>query len=827
MSKKWCKQTACPYHETGKVEVPYAGRPPADILIVGESPGREEILQGRPFVGPSGQILNAALDSIGYGRSNVVIANAARCLINKEDEGIKTINAALNCCRPKLVKIIEMTKPRVIIALGAVALKQLTGKQKIMENRGRFFWSEEFGCQIFCTVHPAYVMRGASREFWLKSPAKRTMKENLIFMDFQQVKKFLEEGKVEQIDTSAYREGTIFDLKKMRREKKVIAVDFETTGLDLFNPNVRCLCVSFCAEPGKPIVIFADEAGLFPKEVREILEDEKITKLVAARPFEERVCRQKLGFQMRGQIHDVLAIAHLLDENYHSYSLEAVADIYTPLKGIKELALGMRASLEELPKEQLLKYNAVDTDATLRAFNTMKVALKNDPQLLRYYSFFLQKAQDMFADVYFNGGRIDVDQLRTDEAALEATVQELHERCLHLIPQSIKDKHEGKLQLSRPALVQDYLFLHRDGLRLRPDPNYLTPKTKKPQCSEDHLRQFPNNQFIDMYLRMRKAEKLLGTYITQLWQVMKADGRVYPSTLFTQTVTGRTVMKEPTIQTIPQRGEFAPYAKRAFVADNGWIFGARDLGQSEIRIMGWLANDPNILRALRENIDIHTMTAAIVNNVPVEQVTKDMRQKAKGVNFGFIYGMGAYKFRFYAKNEYGVEYTEQEAQNVRSAFFSYPRGYYMLPEYYKAQEAFVTQYGYVRSPIGRIRRLPGVHSRDEQERRMAFRQAINMRIQSFSTDLGLIGMYLFWQELKKRPTLAKNVKLMWFIHDAVYFQAKTKYFNQAMLLLKECMEVKAKAYVKEKFGVEIGYPITSDGKSGVSWATLRDWKEPE
>jgi uracil-DNA glycosylase family 4 len=823
--KKWCKKTDCPYFN--RVEVPYAGDINADILVVGESPGREEILRQQPFVGMSGQVLNAVLDSIGYSRSTVCIANACRCLINKDQDSIKDVNLALTKCRPKLTRIIEQVKPKVIVALGAVALKQLTGKQKIMENRGRFFYSEEFGCQIFCTVHPAYVLRGASREFWNKTASKRTMKENLLFIDFSQVKKFLEENKVDQLDTSQYREGTKWDLNKMQRDAKVVAVDFETTGLDLFNPEVRCLSVSFCAEEGRPLVFFADEEGQFIPEVRKILEDPHITKLVASRPFEERICRQKLGFEMQGQIHDVLVMAHLLDENYHSYGLEAVADIYTPLKGIKSLAQGMRASLEELSKADLLKYNAVDADATLRAFRVMSKMFKADEQLLRYYAYFMQKIQDMFTDLYFNGGMIDADQLRTDEQALETIIQSLHSQCLAMIPQSIKDAHEGKLQLSRPLLVQDYLFLHKDGLRLRPDPHYLTPKTKKPQCSEDHLRQFEGVPFIALYLRMKKAEKILSTYISQIWQVMKPDGRIYPSTLFTQTVTGRTVMKEPTIQTIPQRGEFAPYVKRAFVSDKGWLFGARDLGQSEIRIMGWLAKDPNILGALNKNIDIHTKTASIVNGVPVDVVKKDQRQKAKGINFGFIYGMGSYKFKFYAKAEYGVEYTEEEAAALRAAFFAYPNGYYKLPEYYKQQEALVCRDGFIRSKLGRIRRLPGAQSFDENERREAFRQAINMPVQSFSSDLGLIGMYLFWQELKKRPVLAKNVKIMWFIHDAIYFQAKEKYFGQAMRLLKHCLEVESKKYVKEKFGVEIGYPITSDGKQGVSWATMHDWKEEE
>jgi DNA polymerase-1 len=748
-------------------------------------------------------------------------------MINKDEDSVAMVNAALKNCRPKLVKIIQQVQPKVIVALGAFALRQLTGKQKIMENRGQFFYSEEFKCQIFCTVHPAYVLRGASREFWNKAAARRTMKENLLFIDFEQVKKYIEEQKVDQINTDAYREGTVEDLHSLLATPRKVAVDFETTGLDLFNPNVKCLSVSFCADEGRPIVFFADENGQFIPEVRQVLEDSRITKLVAARPFEERICVQKLGFEMKGLIHDVLVMAHLLDENYHSYSLEAVADIYTPLKGIKALAKGARADLTQLPKEQLLKYNAVDTDATLRAFNTMAAMLKKDEKLAKYYVYFMQRIQDMFSDIYYNGCTINTTQLSADEKAMTDIIAGLHDECIAMLPASIREKHEGKLKLSRPALVQDYLFLHPDGLRLRPDPNYITPKTKKPQCSEDHLKLFPNNKFIDKLLRLKKAEKILSTYTTQIWQTIKPDGRVYPSTLFTQTVTGRTVIKEPTIQTIPQRGEFAAFVKRAFVADEGWVFGARDLGQSEIRIMGWQAQDPNILQALRDGIDIHTKTASIVNDIPVDRVVKDMRQKAKGINFGFIYGMGAWKFRFYAKNEYGVDYTEAQAEAAREAFFSYPKGYFKLPEYYRKQEQFVAMNGYVRSVLGRYRRLATAQSRDEKERREAFRQAINFPIQSFSSDLGLIGMWLFWKELKKYPALAANVKIMWFIHDAIYFQAREQYFGQAMRLLKHCMEVLSKEYVEKQFGVKIGYPITSDGKIGASWATMKDWLEEE
>ena len=842
--KKWCKNSECPYFK--RIEVPYTGPNSVEMLIVGESPGSEENRQQKPFVGPSGAVLNAVLKDIGIDRSDVMIANSCRCQILKESDGIKDQNIALKLCRQKLVKLIKATKPKVIVALGAFALKQLLGKQKIMENRGQFFYSEEFDCQVFVTVHPAYVLRGASRHFWEKPASKRSMKENLLFIDFGQVKKYLKEDKVDSLDTKAYRQGTSQDLVKMLSAKRV-AVDFETTGLDLANPNVKVLSVALCDTEGKPVVFFAKRqkdqvlspdgdmitgsSDVFPAGVRKILESEKIAKLVAARPFEERVCR-KMGYEMKGPIHDVLAMAHLLDENGHSYGLEAIADIYTPLKGIKSLAQGMRHSLEELSKEDLLKYNAVDADATLRAYNVMAKYLATDPALARYYLHFLQKMQDMFADVYFNGGTIDTEQLGKDEYELQRIIEESKEALMGMLPDEIKKKHEKKLSVSRPEVIQDYLFRHPRGLRLKPHKDYLTPKTKKPQITEHHLKLFKGVPFIDTLLRMKKAEKILGTYIKNLWLAIKPDGLIYPSTIFTRTVTGRTVMAEPTIQTIPQRGEFAPYIKRAFVAPQGWLFGGRDLGQSEIRIMGWLAQDPVILKALKDKIDIHTMTACIVNKVTLEEFSKlpkakqkEYRQKAKGVNFGFLYGMSAHSFRAYAKNNYNVEFTEEECEDLRQAFFSYPNGYYKLPRFHKTQGLKAMRDALVRSPLGRIRRLPDAQGHDQKTRGEALRQAINMPVQSFSSDLGLIGMYMFWLELKKRPNLAKKVRLMWFLHDAVYFTAREDAMPKAMLLLKKCMEKLSAKYIEEKFGVKIGYPITSDGKVGGSWATLADWDD--
>lgn len=282
-------------------------------------------------------------------------------------------------------------------------------------------------------------------------------------------------------------------------------------------------------------------------------------------------------------------------------------------------------------------------------------------------------------------------------------------------------------------------------------------------------------------------------------------------------------MLHPAIQTIPQRGEFAPLVKSAFVADRGWYLGARDLAQSELRIIGWLAGDPNILGALRDGIDLHTKTAMVVTGKPISDISKLDRQRAKPVGFGYVYGMQANKFKAYAKANYNVDFTQEEAEEFRRRFFSAPNGYYRLPIYHAEMIRKAQQLGYVESVLGRRRNLIKIGSKDRMERGEAERQAINFPVQSFSSDLGLLGMMLFWEEVKTLSLLKDKVRPMWFIHDAILFQAKEKVFDRAMRLLKECMEERAPEYIKKNFGVTLGYVVGSDGKRGLSWASMEDY----
>jgi len=329
-------------------------------------------------------------------------------------------------------------------------------------------------------------------------------------------------------------------------------------------------------------------------------------------------------------------------------------------------------------------------------------------------------------------------------------------------------------------------------------------------------RQQYNHPWVQKLLEWKKLHKLYTTYFQGLEKNLHLDGRIYPNLVLWGATTGRTVCFNPNIQQVPRSGPMIEKLKELYRAPDGWLIGARDLSQSELRIVAWLAGEKNMLKAMKEGVDLHSLTASLLTGKKIEEVSKEDRQLAKAVNFGLIYGASAKTLQEYAKENYNIDMSYEEAVAFREKFFEF---YPALTVYHKKCIAIAKEYGYIRSPLGRLRRLPHINSNDYALSSEAERQAINFPVQSFSSDLGLIGMYLFWRLTRDK----KSVRLLWFIHDAIFFIAREDVFEKYMKLLKDCMEVYAKRYIREFFGLHVGYPVKSDGKVGQSWADLQDY----
>jgi DNA polymerase-1 len=823
----------CPLY--GNALVPYSKGVTNRIVMLAQSPGREEIIAQRPLVGASGQLWNKILHKTNIDRTQFFIANTLRCYEGKPPPSQPDINQAIKQCRFFLDRALKAVAPRLIIASGAYALKTLLGKEKITDKRGRMFFSVEYNCPVFITLHPAAVLRECAKEYPSQPYEMMSMREKDFLKDWETIALLLQHLKanpesdvywetteagtldlskfLKPLDISGYKEGTIESLKTF--SKNPLAFDIEK---ERATYEAKPLSISYSVQEKESHVFELGEK--LPAVQRKLLES-KTDKIVAARPFDEDVLRKFYGVKVGGKIYDVLTMAHILDENYYAFNLENVASTYADMKDIKGLAGGFRENLIDAEWKDVVAYNGVDSDATLRSFYAMMKVYRQEPNLLNYLENFMLPVQDMQAAIVNNGCKVDKKQYYANVVEASDELKKMEDDLIIRIPDKIKKlpahqpkKGESQLKLSRDALIRDVVF---KAFKCKPNPRHVTAKNKFPKVTKDHLKDFNHLPWVSDYLKWAELDKIYTSYLATL-EGHTRNGYIYPSTLMIRTVTGRSAMLNPPVQTYPIRSDWSRLIRNCLCADRGWLLGSRDLSQSELRIAGWLANDANILKAVRNGIDLHTMTAAILNSISIDQVTKDMRQKAKPINFGLIYGLSAPSLQAYLWEKYDLKIPIEECTRIRARFFSYPDGYYGLLNYYAAISTELRTKGYVESLLGRRRRFP-MAKNSHEFLGQAERQAINFPVQSFSSDLALIGMMLFWRSINKY-NLNNDVKPMWFIHDSILFQARKRKMKIAMELLKNSMEIDAPAYIKSYFGVEIGYPVETEGKIGQTWQEL-------
>jgi DNA polymerase I-like protein with 3'-5' exonuclease and polymerase domains len=328
--------------------------------------------------------------------------------------------------------------------------------------------------------------------------------------------------------------------------------------------------------------------------------------------------------------------------------------------------------------------------------------------------------------------------------------------------------------------------------------------------SKDHLPFFFDHpRHGDFCIRLAewlKTNTLLNTNVRKFREHYIVNGKVHPIYSLWTAVTGRTASRDPNGQNYPKRGEQAKAYRKIFVAPPGYVMLEADLSQAELRIAADIANDLTMLRIYRENGDIHKYTACIVLGITLDEFEdlpkaeqKLARFKAKAVNFGFLYGMWWRKFIIYAKTQYGVEFTEAEAQRIRNGFFE---TYYGLAPWHDATREFVLEHGYVRSYSGRIRHLPMVWSEDERIQQEAVRQAINSPVQNFASDLGVMALSRIDQEVDPQ-----YLAVVGFVHDALYALVPERYVEWGAKTLKHYMETNP---LEQWFGRRMKLPIVAD-----------------
>ena len=304
---------------------------------------------------------------------------------------------------------------------------------------------------------------------------------------------------------------------------------------------------------------------------------------------------------------------------------------------------------------------------------------------------------------------------------------------------------------------------------------------------------------VDEVLRYRTVAKLKSTYCDGLLKVIGPDGRIHSSFNQTETRTGRISSTEPNLQNIPVRTPIGRELRKFFAAEHGLLVDA-DYSQIELRVLAHVANDPAMQEDFKEGRDVHTATAARVFGMPTELVTKDMRSKAKAVNFGIVYGIGAFSL----SKDIGVSRAEADAY-----IKEYLKNYAGVDAYMKQVVEQAKEKGYVETMFGRRRYLPELKSGNFNLRSFGERVARNMPIQGAAADIIKIAMIRVSDRLEKEGLKAK---LILQVHDELIVECPAEEAEQVKALLTQEMEG----------AVKLSVPMVADAGAGRTWFEAKE-----
>jgi DNA polymerase I-like protein with 3'-5' exonuclease and polymerase domains len=385
---------------------------------------------------------------------------------------------------------------------------------------------------------------------------------------------------------------------------------------------------------------------------------------------------------------------------------------------------------------------------------------------------------------------------------LETHIEELESAAFEIVPKRVKIKHAAKLTLSRDALLRDVFF---SSLGFNLTPLMLTEKTQKPSVAYDHLMMFKDHpevgELVGILKEWNAAKKTLSTYVVGFLKHLRPDGKFHPTyALFAGSMfeskndgggtnTGRTSAKNPAIQTLPKRTEWAKPLRRCYPAPEDWVVFQCDYSQGELKVVACVAHEEVMLNAYKQGLDLHAVTGARLAGFEFDEFMEmkgtpefdKWRTRAKPANFGLLYGMGAVGYREYARVNYGLELTAEEAEDHWNLFFkTYPG----LTAYHKDAVDLAKAHKFVRNPLGRVRHLPLITSPNQKARSLAERQAINAPIQSCLSDMTNWSIALLHQKYGDDSDLW----VAGMTHDSIYGYVPEATAEEWVWRVKETME---------------------------------------
>jgi DNA polymerase-1 len=568
------------------------------------------------------------------------------------------------------------------------------------------------------------------------------------------------------VDTDEKMNALIASLKK----EKQICFDTETTGLDANQAGI--VGISFSVKPGTAYYVPCPEDRNQTLKILEkfnvLFSDVNITWVGQNIKYDLLILKNH-GFDLAGNTFDTM-LAHYVIEPEGKRSMDLLSAKYLGYEPVHIVDLigkkgKNQGNMRDVGVEKIKEYAGEDADITLQLKNIFEPELK-EKEVEKVFYEVENPLVKVLAEMEFEGVRVDVGFLNEYSKELE--------REAKISEESVYKIAGVRFNLASPKQLGEVLFE-----KLMLDPKAKKTKTGQYATGEDVLQklahQFP---IVSDILAFRELTKLKSTYVDALPLLINPKtGRVHTTYAQAVAVTGRLSSNNPNLQNIPVRSDRGKEIRKAFIPrDDKHVLISADYSQIELRIVAAISGDPNMCEAFRLGKDIHTATAAKVYGINEEDVTKEMRYKAKSVNFGIIYGQGAFGL---AEN-LGISRTE-----AKTIIDNYKKEFPGITHYMESTIQFAKDKGYVETLMGRKRWLRDINSSNFTVRGFAERNAINSPIQGTAADMVKLAMIKVQAAIKKHNLKSKMILQ---VHDELIFDALKDEATELKKLILENME---------------------------------------
>lgn len=572
--------------------------------------------------------------------------------------------------------------------------------------------------------------------------------------------------------------------------KKLVCIDFETTGLDTLTDEI--IGISFAIKSKEAFYLDLSGRTNIDKEackklVFDTLAKEDIKIIGHNLKYEYKMMRA-IDKKMGNMYFDTMVAAYLINPSRGRYNMDDLALSYLSYNTIKysDITDNAKKTLLDVELKDVVEYACEDADITFRFYEYFSPLL-NTYNLEDLFFNVEMPLISVLADMEFDGVYISTEKMKS--------LSEEYASLLEKTKAKIYEKAGEEFNLQSPKQLEYILF---EKLKIN-----STKKTKTGAYSTDEevLRELAQREKIAEYmLTYRKYSKLKNTYLDVFpTLVHKKTNRIHASFNQTVTATGRLSSSEPNLQNIPARGDEGKDIRNTFIAEKGNVLIAADYSQIELRLLAHFSNDPVLVEAFKNNDDIHRKTAMKIYSVSKEHVTPSMRNTAKIINFSIIYG----KTAFGLSKELNI--SRKEADDFIKGYFS---TYSQVKPFCEKVIEDVKAKGYVRTMLGRIRDLSKtINSSNAVVRNEAERMALNTLIQGSAADMIKVAMIAIHKEFKNH---FKTAKIVMQVHDELVVEVSEKESDKAMTIMKEIMEHSVKTNV----------PITVDIHKGLSWGDI-------